>query len=126
MLVKKINPDWNPVEKQGMQVGDTIEISDPKQLILNGDAIGINSIGEEVGGYELYGVMSPTEDEEFANFQKMKKAEATAARLKKENEELQKEAETKKAEVKVEAKVEVAPVVEKKVEAKPVEAPKKK
>lgn len=93
MLVKKINPAWKPSEKPDLEVGDTIEITDPKQLIVSGMAVGIGSQGDELSAYEMYGVLVDTELKEFEQFVKMKKATALKEQLEEEQKALEAEAE---------------------------------
>lgn len=88
MIVKKKNPQWFPSENIKLKVGETIEITDPRSLILNGDAIALNEDGVEVSAYELYGVVVKDEMEEFQEYIAMKKQEALMNQLKKEKEEL--------------------------------------
>lgn len=89
MIVKKKNPQWFPSENIKLKVGETIEITDPKALILNGDVIALNEDGVEVSAYELYGVVVKDEMEEFQQYLAMKKQEALMNSLKKEKEELE-------------------------------------
>lgn len=85
MLVKKKNQDWFPHENNALKVGETIEITDPKQLILDGDVVGLAEDGTtELSAYELYGVIVADEAKEFQDYIKMKKAEAQQAVLQKE------------------------------------------
>lgn len=81
MIVKKINPDWQPVENPGIKVGETLEITDPKQLILSGMVVGVGSSGEELSAYELYGVIAENDLDGFEDYLKEKKARAIKAKL---------------------------------------------
>ena len=47
MLVKKIDPEWNPTEKKGLLVGETIDITDFRQLVLNGAVVLVDEQGNE-------------------------------------------------------------------------------
>lgn len=90
MLVKKKNPEWYPNENKGLKVGETIEITDAKALILGGDVVGLAEDGiTELSAYELYGVLIKDEAREFEDYLKIKKAEATKAALEKEKAELE-------------------------------------
>lgn len=89
MLVKKKNPSWFPSENKQLKVGETIEMTDPKQLIVNGDVVGVGEAGEELGAYELYGVLIADEVKEFEEYIKMKKQEALKDKLEKEKAELE-------------------------------------
>jgi predicted transcriptional regulator len=92
MLVKKINSEWFPSEKPDLKVGETIEITDAKALIVSGDVVGIGKHGEELSAYDLYGIMVKNEVEEFEEYKKMKRAQALKERLEKEQKELQAQA----------------------------------
>ena len=98
MLVKKKNGNWFPSENKELKVGETVEITDAKQLILNGDVVGLSDKGEELSAYELYGVIIKDEAKEFQEYLKVKKAESAEAALKAEKVSL--EAELVKEEVK--------------------------
>ncbi len=116
MLVKKKKSSWTPSEKKDLKVGDIIEITDPRTLILNGDVVAVGTEGEEISAYELYGVLVKDEREEFEEYLKVKKATAMKEQLEKEAAELkalQKEAQEKLAQPKTEV-VEEAKVAKKK------------
>lgn len=115
MLVKKKNPNWIPSENRGLRVGDTIEITDPRQLILNGDVVGLGEKGEELSPYDLYGVITKDERMEFEEFLKYKKAEEQRQKLQAEAKALETQLEEAK-------KAEEAKKVE---EVKKIEEPKK-
>lgn len=90
MLVKKVNPEWFPSENKSLKVGETIDMTDAKSLIIGGDAVAIDdSTGAEISAFELYGVVVPEEFEAFKKFQQQKTQERQAEKLKKEQEELQ-------------------------------------
>lgn len=91
MQVKKKNPEWFPKENPALKVGDTIEITDPKALILGGDAIAIGENGEEISAYELYGVVVRDEMQEFQRYLAMKKEEAVKANLEQKKAALEKQ-----------------------------------
>jgi hypothetical protein len=91
MLVKKKNSEWFPSENKELKVGETQEISDPKQLIINGDVVGLGANGEELSAYELYGVIIKDEAKEFQEYLKLKKAESAEAALKAEKVSLETE-----------------------------------
>lgn len=92
MLVRKINPDWQPSENKGLKVGDTIEITDPRSLILSGYVAAVDSNGVEISSYDLYGVISKDEKKDFEEYLQMKKATALKDVLEKEQEALKAEA----------------------------------
>lgn len=119
MLVKKKNPEWVPAENKVLKVGETIEITDPKEIITQGLAVAIGENGEEISAYDLYGVMIKTEMDEYRDYMAMKKQEAIKKSLedqKKELEDQLKKQESEKevtpavAEVKEETKEEVKEV----------------
>ena len=89
MLVKKIADDWMPNEKLALKVGETIEITDPKQLILDGKVVAVGEDGQEISAYDLYGVLVENEVKDFQNYLKIKKQEALAKQLEKESKDLQ-------------------------------------
>lgn len=90
MLVKKKNPEWKPSENPGLRVGETIEITDPKSLIMSGDVIAMSEDGStEISAYELYGILVKDEVAEFEEYLKVKKAESQKAALEKEQKELE-------------------------------------
>lgn len=91
MLVKKINPAWKPSEQPDLEVGDTLEITDPKQLIVSGMVVGVGAKGEELSAYEMYGVLVDEELKDFEEFVKMKKANAIKAQLEEEQKALEAE-----------------------------------
>ena len=101
MLVKKLNPEWVPSENRELKVGDTIDISDPKELILRGDCVAVDSTGAEISGYELYGVMSTGEKEEFEQWLSVKKQKELQAKLVKEQADLKAEVASAKEETPV-------------------------
>ena len=90
MKVKKIDPSWAPEEKPELKVGETIEITNPKRLILDGKAVAIDEeTGAEIGAYDLYGMIVGQEKEDFQEFLRLKKAKGLRESLKKEAAELQ-------------------------------------
>ena len=108
-LLKKVDPAWAPAEKRGQKfdVGDTVEITDPKELILSGAAVAMGPNGEELGAFELYGVITDREKKEFEAFKNFKSQQAVQKNLEAEKEKLVKE-------------LEAAPVVKKE---EPIVAP---
>lgn len=93
MLVKKINPAWQPAENRGLLVGETIEITDPEALILKGYAVAVDENGVELSTYESYGVLAGKEKEDFEQWLAAQRAEKAEAKLKAEQETLQKQVE---------------------------------
>jgi hypothetical protein len=90
MLVKKKNPEWFPSENKNLKVGETIDITDPRSLIIGGDVIGLAEDGiTELSAYELYGVLVADERQEFEEYLKIKKAQSTQVALQKEKEVLE-------------------------------------
>lgn len=127
MLVRKKNPEWFPSENKELKVGETIEITDPKQLILNGEAEAVGENGEVLSAFELYGVLVQDEMAEFQEYMKMKKAEEEKARLEKERVALEAQLAATKVETPTPAEapapVETAPVTEAPVVETVVETP---
>ena len=90
MKVKKIDPSWMPNEKPELKVGETIEITNPRRLILDGKVVAINEeTGAEVGAYDLYGVIVGQEKDDFQEFLRLKKEKGLRDSLKKEAVDLQ-------------------------------------
>ena len=120
MLVKKTNDQWMPIENPELKMDETIEMTDPKALILEGFAVGVDeSTGADLSAFDLYGVIIEEEVEEFRKFQDMKKQEFLSEKLENENKELIKEAAQKKAKAdikKEEDKVSIEKAAESKVE----------
>lgn len=110
MLVKKINSEWNPTENNGLKVGDTIEITDPKNLILSGMVVAVDSDGLEKTSYELYGVLAGNEKEEYEQWLAVKKQKELSESLAKEKEALVKESKELDAKEKEAVKVETKTV----------------
>lgn len=91
MIVKKKNGNWFPAENKGLRVGETIDITDPRSLILNGDVVAVDPDGVEISAYDLYGIIVKDEREEFEEYLKLRKAQALEKSLKAQQEELKKE-----------------------------------
>lgn len=121
MLVKKINPNWTPVENNALQVGETIEITDPKALVLNGDVVAINEDGTEKSSYDMFGVLAGKEKTEFEQWLSVKKQKELQDKLVEESKALKAEV----AAVKEEVPVKVSAPVEEKVSSTPVKTEKK-
>jgi len=67
MLIKKIDPEWYPSEKKDLKVGETIDFDNPKDLIINGQAVAIIN-GLEKTPYELYGVWTSIDEEGYREY----------------------------------------------------------
>ena len=106
MLVKKIDSEWFPSENKFLAVGETIEITDPKSLILAGKVKAIGAMGEELSAFDLYGQVIESEMEDYKNFMETRRQEAIAAALAKEKSDLESQLKETKEEVKTEAPVE--------------------
>jgi hypothetical protein len=91
MLVKKIKSEWKPSENLGLQVGETIEITDPQRLILDGMCKAMGADGEELDAFDLYGVVDKNLVEELKAFKAAKHQEQIKVELEAESEKLQKE-----------------------------------
>lgn len=90
-LVKKLKGEWSPAEKKDLKVGETIDITDPKQLILDGTVVAVLADGTEQGAFEMYGVITKDAKKEFAEYLALKKAQESKVKLEVKNEELKKE-----------------------------------
>lgn len=84
MLVKKVSSEWKPSEKPDLKVGETIEITDPKDLILQGKAVAVTKEGAEISSYELYGVITANERKDFEEYLAIKKQQSLKSALEKE------------------------------------------
>lgn len=84
MLVKKLKSEWKPSENIGLQVGETIEMTDPRQLILDGMCVAVGEDGETLDAFDLYGVVDPKLVEELKAFKDMKHAEEIKKNLEEE------------------------------------------
>ncbi len=93
MLVKKIKGEWAPSEKKDLKVGEVIDITDPRQLILDGTVIAVSADGTEKGAFEMYGVMTKDDKKEYADYLALKKAKETQTKLEAQNVELTKQVE---------------------------------
>lgn len=92
MLVKKINSEWFPSENKGLKVGETVDITNPKELILHGDVVAVDESGVEISSYDLYGIISKDERKDFEAYLQVKKATAYKEVLEKEQAELKAQA----------------------------------
>lgn len=121
MRVRKIDPDWNPSENPSLQVGEVIDISDPKVLILNEQVEALGDADEVITAYELYGILTPKEEREFRDYLRLKRAKEANQNLMKKNEELNKMKDVVKSKQEDTKSTEETP----KVETKPVSKKKK-
>ena len=48
MLLKKIDSSWAPKENEGLKIGETVDITDYRQLVLNGIAVLVDEQGNEL------------------------------------------------------------------------------
>jgi hypothetical protein len=90
MLIKKIDPNWIPSEKKDLKVGETIDFDNPRDLIINGQAVGIVD-GLEKTPYELYGVWTKVDEEGYREYLAWKNLQALKEKekaLATQNEEL--------------------------------------
>lgn len=90
MLVKKIDPEWFPSENKTLAVGEVIDISDPKTLIIAGAVVAVTD-GLEQSAYETYGVVTENDKkdfEEFVQYKKIKQLKEQQAKLQEEASEL--------------------------------------
>ena len=112
-LLKKIDPEWYPSENKNLKVGETIEITDPRDLIINGTAVALRPDGTEVSAYEMYGVLTSKDKSELEDFLAFKRQKQVQEKLEKEQASLKEQLEKveEKEEVKEESVVAPAPVV---------------
>ena len=112
MKVKKVKAEWYPSENKELRVGETIEITDPKYLILTGMVVAIDKDGSEVSTYDLYGVVAKDEKKEFEEWLALKKQKSLNSSLEEEAIKLAKE--LKGAQIQPEAsKVAIIPTEQK-------------
>ena len=116
MLVKKVDSEWRPDKQPDIKVGETIDITNPKMLILEGKVVAVTKEGATISAYELYGVITRSERKEFEEYLKFKKQQDLEKQLEKDNEKL-------KAEAKVQEVMKPTAIVEDKIQEviKPVE-----
>lgn len=88
MKVRKIDETWEPAEHRGLQVGEIVDITDPKSLILQGRVEAVGEQGETITAFELYGVLTEKEEKEFRDYLLLKRAKEANKRLTEENEKL--------------------------------------
>lgn len=127
MKVKKLKEEWQPAENPGLQVGETIEVTNPQTLIEGGLAIGVDEFGNEVTAFELYGTISGSDKEQFEQWLAIQKQEKLKVKLEAEQAALaQQIVEPVVDEPKAEETVAPAPepVTPEPVAAEPVEAEK--
>lgn len=98
MLLKKISNNWKPSESLGLAIGDTIEITDAKALIMNKMAVAVDKEGNELDAFDLYGEVDQNLVAELKAYKEAKAEETRNAALEEEKAALKKEiAELKKA-----------------------------
>lgn len=108
--LKKTNTDWQPQEHKGILVGDVVDFGGPYQkLIEEGNAVLCDKDGNEISAYDVLGIITNRELEEFRTYKESLKQSALKKSLESEKEELLAEAEAIKAE---KATQEVAPEAE--------------
>lgn len=101
MLVKKLKSEWKPSENLGLQVGETMDITDPQRLILDGMCVAIGDNGEELDAFDLFGVVDQNLVDELKAFKAAKHQEQIKKELEEEREKLEAElAELKKSNAK--------------------------
>lgn len=89
--------EWFPSENKGLKVGETIDITDPRELIVKGWAVAVGDDGQDLDAFDLYGVVDPDLVEELKAFKEAQHAKQVKANLEREHKELEKElAELKK------------------------------
>lgn len=109
MLVKKVDPEWKPSEYPDLQVGDTVEFDNPRELIIRGQVVGIVD-GIERTPYELYSVWTEKDEEGYKEYLSWKNLQT----LKEKERELSTQNEQLKSELTEKAKEESKSVDKKK------------
>ena len=46
-LVKKVNPEWSPSENPDLKVGETLDVTDYRTLVITGSAVLVDEDGNE-------------------------------------------------------------------------------
>ena len=91
MKVRKQKSEWKPSENLGLQIGDTIDITNPKQLILDGMCVAVGEDGEELDAFDLYKIVTEDLMTELKSFKATQHQEQIKKELDLENEELSEE-----------------------------------
>lgn len=91
MLVKKINPEWQPSENPGLAVGETLEVTDAKALIIQKLVVAIGENGEELDAFDLYGVVDQDLVQQLKDMKAAKRKQAENDGLVEENKKLEAE-----------------------------------
>lgn len=93
MLVRKTQKgsEWKPSENPGLQVGETIEITNPQELIMQGLVVAVGEDGQDLDAFDLYGVVDKNLVEELKAFKEAQHQQQVKKNLEKEREELEKE-----------------------------------
>jgi hypothetical protein len=96
--VKKVNPDWNPQEHPGILVGDVVDFpGNVERLLAEGSVALCDAQGNTVSQYDVTGVPSNQELEDFKAWREMQQQEALKKSLESERDTLLAEAEAIKA-----------------------------
>lgn len=102
MLVKKTREDWKPSENPELKIGETLDVTNPRDLIEQGLAVGLDSQGNELSAFELYGILTDDEKRDYEEFIAVRKQAKIQAKLQQEKAELEKQLADTKTEVPVE------------------------
>lgn len=113
MLVKCISSEWHPSEKPGIKIGETLEVTDAKSLIIQKLAVAVGEDGEDLDAFDLYGVVDTDLVQQLKDMKAAQRKKSENEKLVAENEKLEKEI--------AEAQAEAEKVEVKKEDVKPVE-----
>jgi hypothetical protein len=125
MKVKKLKDEWQPAENPGLQIGETIEVTNPRTLIEAGLAIGVDEFGNELTAFELYGTIQEDDRKKFEEWLSVQKQEKIQAKLEAEQAVLAQQLTEQPVEEKEEASVEPVVTTPEPVAAEPVAEEKK-
>lgn len=85
MRVKKVDPEWYPSENKSLAVGDIIELSDPRNLIIEGKVVPVDDNNVEMPAAKALGEVTDADMKEFQEYLEYKYMMS----YKKKNEELE-------------------------------------
>jgi hypothetical protein len=91
MLVKKISASWQPSENPGLAVGETLEVTDAKSLIIQKLVVAIGENGEELDAFDLYGVVDTDLVQQLKDMKAAQRKQKENDSLAEENAKLAKE-----------------------------------
>lgn len=86
--LKIIKENWDLGEGRIPKIGDYIYIEDIRPYIMSGVAVAIGPNDEELGSFELYGIMTDKDKENFEEFKKIKREQEKQVELQETNTQL--------------------------------------